>query len=132
MTIFDFGRGAGMACAMLAGFAAGAAQADVNKSVEVGPIFSQADADKMCPAAAVATGGTWTRQWWTTVWGKMSVCQISYQTGTDDVAAGPIWDTADAGVKCPVVAYAVNGAWNGQWATTIPDQMSTCGIDLVK
>lgn len=126
------GRLARVAWTLLAAIATSAARAEVNRSVEVGPIFSQADADKMCPAASVATGGTWTGQWWTTVWGQMSVCQIGYPAGSGNVAAGPIWDNADAAVKCPVVAFAVNGAWDGQWSTTIPGQMSTCGIDPVK
>ncbi|MBL8548627.1 MAG: mannan-binding lectin [Hyphomonadaceae bacterium] len=45
-----------------------------------------------------------------------------------DFQAGPIWNQADAELKCPVVAYAVGGAWNGQWVTTIANEMSVCGV----
>jgi Mannan-binding protein len=45
-----------------------------------------------------------------------------------NVNAGPIWSQQDAQVKCPVVAYAVNGRWTGQWRTTREGQMSVCEI----
>ena len=44
------------------------------------------------------------------------------------VEAGPIWDTADAGKKCPTVCKAP-ARWNGGWRTTIPNQMSTCDCE---
>ena len=44
------------------------------------------------------------------------------------VNAGPIWSQQDAAIKCPVVAYAVNGRWTGQWRTTQQGQMSVCEI----
>jgi Mannan-binding protein len=44
------------------------------------------------------------------------------------VNAGPIWNQQDAAMKCPVVAYAVNGRWTGQWRTTQQGQMSVCEI----
>lgn len=44
------------------------------------------------------------------------------------VNAGPIWNQADAEVKCPVVAHAVNGKWTGGWRTTRQGQMSVCQI----
>ncbi len=45
-----------------------------------------------------------------------------------DIEAGPIWNQADAELKCPVAAAAVNGRWNGQWVTTVPNEMSVCGV----
>jgi len=45
------------------------------------------------------------------------------------VNAGPIWNQQDARVKCPVVAYAVDGRWTGQWRTTRQGRMSVCEID---
>jgi hypothetical protein len=45
-----------------------------------------------------------------------------------DFQAGPIWNQQDAERKCPVVAYAVSGHWNGQWVTTREGEMSVCGI----
>lgn len=44
------------------------------------------------------------------------------------VNAGPIWNRQDAAVKCPVVAYAVDGRWTGEWRTTRQGQMSVCEI----
>jgi predicted amidohydrolase len=44
-----------------------------------------------------------------------------------DAKAGPIWDNADAGGKCPSTSNAYASAWNGQWTTTVPGQMSVCG-----
>lgn len=45
-----------------------------------------------------------------------------------DIEAGPIWSQADAELKCPVAATAVQGRWNGQWVTTVPNEMSVCGV----
>ncbi|TKD01354.1 mannan-binding lectin [Polyangium fumosum] len=42
-----------------------------------------------------------------------------------DVNAGPIWNNADAQNKCPAVCSGLQ--WNGQWTTTVPNQMSVCG-----
>jgi len=44
------------------------------------------------------------------------------------VNAGPIWNQADAEVKCPVVGYAVNGRWTGGWWTVRNGEMSVCEI----
>lgn len=41
-----------------------------------------------------------------------------------EVEAGPIWDNADAGRKCPAVCAPQ--AWTGGWRTTITAQMSVC------
>ena len=41
-----------------------------------GPIWNQGDADVKCPALAVTNKAVWTGQWWTTVPGSMSVCQL--------------------------------------------------------
>ncbi|GHB22545.1 hypothetical protein GCM10007094_08390 [Pseudovibrio japonicus] len=49
---------------------------------------------------------------------------------TEDVEAGPIWNQLDAEEKCPQVAAEAGGTWNGQWTTTIPGEMSVCGVDF--
>lgn len=49
-----------------------------------------------------------------------------------DIQAGPIWNNDDAALKCPVAAAAVHGTWNGNWVTTIPGQMSVCGVDDIQ
>ena len=46
------------------------------KTVEVGPIWNQMDAERKCPEAARQARASWTGQWWTTVPGRMSVCEI--------------------------------------------------------
>lgn len=46
------------------------------------------------------------------------------------VKAGPIWNRQDADVKCPIVAYAVEGKWTGAWRTTQWGQMSVCDIEF--
>lgn len=45
-----------------------------------------------------------------------------------DINAGPIWGNNDAETKCPGVASAYDGTWNGQWTTTVPGEMSVCGV----
>lgn len=46
------------------------------RAVQAGPIWNQDHAGQVCPAVAASHGGTWTGQWWTTVQGEMSVCEI--------------------------------------------------------
>lgn len=46
-------------------------------AVEAGPIWNQGDAQGKCKALASKHNVKWTGQWWTTVQGKMSVCQLS-------------------------------------------------------
>lgn len=98
------------------------------RDVEVGPIWNQSDAEGKCRRAADQSHGRWTGQWRTTRTGEMSVCQIDFGRPARDVEAGPIWNDADAGVKCPVAAFAVHGVWTGQWRTVVPGQMSVCAI----
>lgn len=54
----------------------------------------------------------------------------SAQTRTIAVEAGPIWSQSDAERKCPEVATANGGTWNGQWRTTVPGKMSVCELRL--
>ena len=46
-----------------------------NYTVEAGPIWSNKHAQKRCPAVCPSVRSRWTGHWWTTVWGRMSVCQ---------------------------------------------------------
>ncbi len=46
------------------------------RTVEVGPIWNDQDAETKCRKAARAAGKKWTGQWWTTRPGKMSVCEL--------------------------------------------------------
>jgi hypothetical protein len=97
------------------------------RTIEVGPIWNQMDADRKCPAAARKNGGVWTGQWRTTVPGQMSVCEITTQL-KKTVEVGPIWNQMDAERKCPEAARAKNASWTGQWWTTVPGRMSVCEI----
>lgn len=53
---------------------------------------------------------------------------LAGQAMARDVEAGPIWNDEDAKFKCPVVASAYEGNWNGNWKTTVEGEMSVCGI----
>ena len=46
------------------------------KTIKVGPIWNQSDANRKCPKAARKIDAKWTGQWWTTVPGVMSVCEV--------------------------------------------------------
>jgi hypothetical protein len=60
--------------------------------------------------------------------GNAAIFGTATQANAQDVKAGPIWNNADAKVKCPVAAAAVGRQWNGQWKTTIPGKASVCGL----
>jgi hypothetical protein len=116
------------------------------KSIDVGPIWNQMDADRKCSKAAREAGATWTGQWRTTRAGQMSECDIEKKHsgwdhhgwdphGSDhrggrgkSVEVGPIWNQMDADRKCPEAARKAGGTWTGQWRTTRPGQMSECDI----
>jgi hypothetical protein len=106
-------------------------------SVEAGPIWNQADAQRKCPEVAKANGGTWNGQWRTTVPGRMSVCELRLSPSrgryvVEAIEAGPIWSQSDAETKCPEVAKTNGGTWNGQWRTTVPGKMSVCEVRLLR
>jgi hypothetical protein len=44
-------------------------------TVEAGPIWNNRHAQRRCPAICPTLQAEWTGHWWTTVWGRMSVCQ---------------------------------------------------------
>lgn len=98
--------------------------------VEAGPIWNQSDAETKCPVVAAAVHGNWSGQWITTQEGQMSACAI-IDMGPPrprTVEAGPIWNQADANLKCPVAAIAVRARWTGQWYTTRQGEMSVCEV----
>ena len=45
------------------------------KTIEVGPIWNQMDAERKCHEAARSTGAIWTGQWSTTTPSRMSVSE---------------------------------------------------------
>lgn len=123
------------------------------KSIEVGPIWNQMDADHKCPKAARKAGGTWTGQWRTTRPGVMSECDVRMEHsigwnfgggshvigtynggpsgggwhGVRSIEVGPIFHQIDAERKCPEAARKEGGTWTGDWRTTRPG-MSECDI----
>jgi hypothetical protein len=104
-------------------------------SVEAGPIWNQSDAERKCPRVAMENRGTWNGQWRTTVPGRMSVCELRLSPSkeikvVESIEAGPIWSQSDAAKRCPEVAKANGGTWNGQWRTTVPGRMSVCEVRL--
>lgn len=137
------------AAAPVAMFAASTAAAARERSVEVGPIWNQMDAQRKCPEAARRVGGTWTGEWRTIRPGQMSECDIRMdrhegmrrieigpvrieqgrsRRGVRSVEVGPIWNQMDAERKCSEAARRAGGTWNGQWRTTRPGRMSECDI----
>jgi hypothetical protein len=52
----------------------------------------------------------------------------SAQSRTIEVEAGPIWSQTNAEQRCPEVARANGGVWDGRWHTTVPGTMSVCSV----
>ena len=98
------------------------------RNIEAGPIWNQQDAQVKCPTIAAHWKGKWTGHWWTTVQGKMSVCEI-VKIPNKNVEVGPIWNQADAQKKCAAIAGAERAEWTGHWWTTVPGKMSVCQLD---
>jgi hypothetical protein len=55
-----------------------------------------------------------------------AVAQAAMAANVCTVNAGPIWNQNDANTKCPATCQNGYGPWNGQWWTTVPNQMSVC------
>ncbi|MGH6729673.1 MAG: mannan-binding protein, partial [Sphingomicrobium sp.] len=121
MTTFRCGIALSIACSavpaalLVIAMPAAAKPGGSGRMVEVGPIWNQADAEVKCAKAARKAGGTWTGQWRTTQPGIMSVCEIKAGGGGKGkpVEVGPIWNQADAEVKCAKAARKAGGTWTG-------------------
>lgn len=115
-----------------------------SRPIDAGPIWNQRDAETKCRAKAGELRGEWTGAWWTTAQGRMSVCEIRFNSdrggwgrdrrdedwGRDnvrDVEVGPIWDQRDAERKCGAKANELDVEWTGAW-TTVRAGMSVCGM----
>lgn len=48
-----------------------------SRTLQAGPIWNNQDAKRKCPALCSADDRVWTGHWWTTVPGRMSVCQCT-------------------------------------------------------
>jgi len=69
--------------AMIFAFGLPFSAAQATETLEAGPIWNQQDAEKKCPGVCEKHGG-WTGHWWTTVQGKMSVCQCKGVSAQND------------------------------------------------
>jgi hypothetical protein len=49
----------------------------ISQAVNAGPIWNQQDANAKCNQLAYRQGSKWTGGWWTTVQGRMSVCELA-------------------------------------------------------
>ncbi len=85
--------------AMIFAFGLPFSAAQAAETVEAGPIWNQQDAEKKCPSVCEKRGG-WTGHWWTTVQGKMSVCQCK---GASDKLEGNY------------IIRSTHGCPNGKW-----------------
>jgi hypothetical protein len=95
-------------------------------AIEAGPIWNNEQAQMTC-AGVCAPYGTFRGGWWTTVAGAMSVCECRFDRGAMPCAleAGALWNQQQAASVCPGVC-ASEGGWDGNWWTTVPNQMSVC------
>lgn len=101
-------------------------------NVKAGRIWSSEHANKRCKKLAKKNNGTWTGKWSTKH--DKSTCQVKVAiapkpaippvkpsptpaTGGNirEVAAGPIWDQAQAAGKCPLIASKSGSIWTGKW-----------------
>lgn len=67
----------------------------------------------------------------------LTMSEQAASDGSFDLEAGPIWDNAHATQRCPEVLAewlaerpGTAAEWTGQWVTTIPGEMSVCGIKI--
>lgn len=61
-----------------------------NRDLEAGPIWNNAHATRVCPGLCSRAGATWTRQWTTTIQGRMSVCQCAFPDAPPPVVTPPV------------------------------------------
>ena len=97
------------------------------KAIEAGPIWNQSHAEARCPiiAAEQSKDGSskWTGQWWTTVWGSMSVCEVNvYNTPSPPVAIN--------GYNARLVVFkSFNGGTLGSFRQTGMNTWSEDGVE---
>lgn len=107
------------------------------REVSAGSIRDQAQANRKCPRIAEQTNGIWTQKWRKTGSNNEAVCEVQFQSlptqksvkpprptpppapmqsgNAREVAAGPIWDQAQASKKCPLIAAQSGSRWTGKW-----------------
>ena len=100
--------------------------------VRMGPLWSQKDAEEKATAYINGHPGLiWTREWRTTVPGKMSVIGVQ-SAGFVDVRIGPIWNQQDAELKAGAfIRSHPYLRWTGSWSTTQFGKMSVIRIECI-
>jgi hypothetical protein len=109
---------------------------EVRRDIETTFAWSQAEAERKCAEAAAAENARWTGRWRTSVPGQTIYCEVvdlpdapsRSRARFRQVEVGPVWNQADADVKCPRAATESGGRWTGQWRTTQTGVMSVCEI----
>ncbi|CAA6813295.1 MAG: Unknown protein [uncultured Thiotrichaceae bacterium] len=114
------------------------------RNVAAGPIWDDRQAESKCPVIAANNEAKWTGNWTKTGPGNTSVCEISVVVSTNttqapvsqsnsstvrEVAAGGIWDQAQANSKCPVIAANNKARWTGRWRKISVNNDAVCEID---
>lgn len=114
------------------------------RNVAAGPIWDDKQAESKCPVIAANNKAKWTGNWTKTGPGNTSVCEISVVVSTNttqvpvnqsssstvrEVAAGGIWDQAQANSKCPVIAANNKAKWTGRWRKINANNDAVCEID---
>ena len=120
--------------------------------ISSGFIWDQNQANTKCPAYAAQSKARWTGKWRKISTDNRAECEIEVGTAqalpvvtaapttyvnltptapaqnTREIAAGPIWDAAQAKTKCAYIASNNNGTWTGQWRKTGPNHASLCTV----
>jgi hypothetical protein len=81
-----------------------------------------------CAAGAVDTGEEGVQA--STDEGTTGVAAQAINACSTAENAGPIWSNSDSYTKCPSTCANVGRAWDGNWWTTVPGQMSVCECAL--
>jgi hypothetical protein len=88
-----------------------------------GPLYTQADADQLCPGIASTLGREWSGQWNTFEKGISSGCEVRPATFSFHAAL----DQASAEQVCGNDAAALGASWTGQW-TNLSWTRSVCAF----
>lgn len=115
------------------------------REVSAGVIWNQVQANRKCQRVARQVNAEWTGKWRKTGSNSEAVCEMKFSKSghvpktrpqqanprTREVAAGPIWDQAQANKKCPIIAAQTHSNWTGKWRkTNFSTNQSVCEVTL--
>jgi arylsulfatase A-like enzyme len=98
-------------------------------AIESGPLWNQSDAQNKCPQTCQQYG-SWTGQWWTTVQGRMSVCECHVQVAQAQPTAGPQRRPNFVTIHFDDMGFSDLGLFGGEIPTPNIDQLGKEGIVL--